>query len=151
MVPNKRVDIGNEISRLQPLIFREVTKKQKTIFAKKGITFPHIIILDFLKENGTRKMGDLAEVLHLTMSAVTGIVDKMIEDGFVKREHSKKDRRIVMVTLIKKGKVIARQISEERRNIANDVFSVLTQKEKKEYLRLISKVHNELRKKNEKD
>ena len=70
-----------------------------------------------------------------------GIVDKMIRLGMVKRERSLEDRRVVKVILLKKGAETAKKITEERRKVANKIFSSLTETERKEYLRLLRKVY----------
>ncbi|MFC1480279.1 MarR family winged helix-turn-helix transcriptional regulator [Candidatus Omnitrophota bacterium] len=147
MNPSKHGDFGGEVSRILPLILREVTKKQMTIFSKGRLALPHVVILDLLAENGPCKMGDLAKTLHLTMSAVTGIVDRMIQLDLVKRERSREDRRVVRVSLLKKGEEAAKRVNEERRNTANDIFSPLTESERGEYLRILRKVYDNLRKK----
>lgn len=146
MVSSKKADFGSEVSKILPTILREVTKRQMTIFSKGNIAIPHIIILDLLREKGPCKMGDLAKALHLTMSAVTGIVDKMIKLKLVKRNRSRQDRRVVYVFLLKKGSKTARRVSDDRRNTANDIFSVLTKSERRQYLKLLRKVHKSLKK-----
>ena len=140
----EKLNFGEEMTRILPRLLREFTSKQDSILAKGKIAIPHVVILDVLKEKESSTMGELAKILNLTMSAVTVIIDKMIELGFVKRERSKEDRRIVNVMLAKKGKELAEEVNKERRNMANDIFSVLTGKEKEEYLRLISKVYESL-------
>ncbi|MCK4851578.1 MAG: MarR family transcriptional regulator [Candidatus Omnitrophica bacterium] len=146
MAAPEKIDFGGEVSRILPLILREVTKKQMTVFSKGGLSLPQVVVLDLLREKGACMMGDLARTLHLTMSAVTGIVDKMIKLNMIKRERSKEDRRIVRVILLEKGEKTAKQISKERKNISNDIFSVLSGSERREYLKLLKKIYNDLRK-----
>ena len=146
MCPEKRIDFGGEISRMQPIMLREVSKKHMLTIVKAGLTFPQITILDFVKEKGECKMGDLADALNMTMSAVTGIVDKMIKLKLVKRERSRKDRRIVKVAFLKKGLDTVELMNKERRAAINSLFAIFTAEEKKVYLRLIEKVYNNLRK-----
>jgi len=147
MSPKKRIDFGGEISKMQPIILREVSKKHMLTILGAGLTFPQITVLDFVKEKGACKMGDLAEALNMTMSAVTGIVDKMIKLKLVKRERSLKDRRIVRVTFLKKGLDTVKLMNKERRAAINSLFAIFTAEEKKVYLRLIKKMYNNLRKK----
>ncbi len=147
MEKGKGVHFGDEVSRVLPLIIREVSRRQMSVFSKGGLGLPHVVVLDLLRERGACRMGELAGTLHLTMSAVTGIVDRMIKLGLVKRERCVEDRRVVRVVLVKKGEEAARRVSEERRNTAEDIFSVLGASEKREYLRLLRKVYNNLKKK----
>jgi len=147
MTPKKRIDFGGEVSKMQPVILREVSKKHMLTILREGFTFSQVTILDFVKEKGACKMGDLAEALNMTMSAVTGIVDKMIKRKLVKRVRSLKDRRIVRVAFLKKGRDMVRLMNKERRVAINNLFSSFTDAEKREYLRLVKKMYNDLRKK----
>jgi len=147
MVNPKSTDIGSEIAKIVPAILREVTRRHETIFSEDNLAIPQIVVLDLLRERGSCNMGDLARMLNYTMSAATGIIDKMIKMDLVKRERSQEDRRVVMVAFRKKGEETARRVSEARRDLSNDLYSVLTQKEKQEYLRLLRKVFDNLRKK----
>ena len=145
MVKGGKFDFGGEVAKILPLILRSVTQSHSTIFSKGTLAVPHVVILELLSEKGPCKMSELAKVLRLTMSAVTAIVDKMIALDLVKRERSLEDRRVVRVGLLKKGAEAAKRIGEERRKVANRIFSPLSEAEKREYLRLLRKVYNNLR------
>ncbi|NQT32236.1 MAG: MarR family transcriptional regulator, partial [Candidatus Omnitrophica bacterium] len=109
------------------------------------LTVSNIVVFDVLRVKGSCTMSELARTLNFTMSAVTGIIDKMIKAGLVKRERSKTDRRVVEVMLLEKGKNIAMKINDERRDMTNEMFSVLTSSERDEYLRLIGKVYDSIK------
>ena len=147
MKKEKAVDLGNEMAKILPLMLREVSRRQENILAKSDIAVSQIIVLDVLKEKGPCTMGELSGTLNLTMSAVTGIIDKMIKLGFVKRERSRDDRRVVNVALLAKGKKTVDRVNEARKNITRELYSVFTEKEGREYLGLINKVYDSLRKK----
>ncbi len=57
-----------------------------------------------IKHYGSPIMTLLAESLHHTTSAATGIVDRLEKDGMVVRSHVKGDRRKITVALTDKGK-----------------------------------------------
>ncbi|MFH1305044.1 MAG: MarR family transcriptional regulator [Candidatus Omnitrophota bacterium] len=141
MAVREKDNFGSEVAKILPLILREVSKKQMTLFSKGTLSVPHVVILDLLKEKTSCKMGELAKMLSLTMSAVTGLVDKMVGLGLVKRERSRADRRVVRVSILKKGKQTVNRVEEMRRNMSDELFSVFTPGEKKEYLRLLKKVY----------
>ena len=140
----EKFDFGKEMLKIMPRLMREFMKRQEGIFTKGNLTVPDIIVMDALKEKGQCTMGFLAGILNLTTSAATVIVDRMIRKGLAKRERSKEDRRVVRVALMKKGEETINNLNAERRHMANELFSVLNEKERREYLRLIEKVHNGL-------
>lgn len=145
----EKTDIGKEIAKVHPLILREAVKRQMNIMPGEQISISHIAILDLLTEKGPLRMGDLAAALNLTMGAVTGIVDKMIAFKLVKRERDEKDRRVVRVFLLSKGNDIVDRLDKQKSEMVNDIFSVFTAAEKTEYLRLLRKVYDKLRSKDE--
>lgn len=134
------MDFGSEMAKIMPVFLREVARSQEGTFTKGDMAVSHIVVLEILKEKGPSTMSELSESMNLTMSAVTGIIDKMIEQGLVKRERPKEDRRVVKVTLLPKGLKHANQINDWRKNVANDLFAVLSEEERREYLKLIKKV-----------
>lgn len=147
MKKEKAIDFANEMAKMFPVLLREVSKQQENILAHGNIAVSHIITIDILKERGPCTMGELAKTLNHTMSAVTGIVDKMLEMGLVKRQRSQEDRRVVRVALLAKGEKLSKKINEARKSMTRELYSVLTEKEGKEYLRMIRKVYDNLRKK----
>lgn len=140
MNSSSKMDFGSEMAKLMPVFLREVARSQESAFTKGDMAVSHIVVLEILKEKGSSTMSELAGAMNLTMSAVTGIIDKMIEGGLVKRERPKEDRRVVKVALLPKGLKFANQIYDWRRSVANDLFASLSEGERKEYLRLIKKV-----------
>ena len=138
-------DFGGELAKVLPFIIREFTRQQMSVFSRGFVTVPQVVILEILAEQGTCKMGDLARALNFTMSAVTGIIDKMIKLRLLKRERSSKDRRVVKVMMLKKGEETVKLVREERRSAANNIFSALTEKEKSEYLKILRKVRDNLK------
>lgn len=144
MNKGKRTDFGVEIARILPALMREVTKKQHSFLAESDLPVPGLLVLDLLRERGAATMGQISHVLHLSMSSATGIIDRMIDLGYVERDRSEEDRRVVNVILSDKGKKSANQVDDERRDMINNLYSVLTDKERAEYLHLLQKVYDSI-------
>lgn len=134
------LNFAAEMSRILPLMLREVARRQKGLFTKGSLSLPHIVVLDMLSEKGGCTMGELAAMLELTMGAATAVVDKMVSMGLVKRERSKKDRRVVRVSLLKKGGGTIDRLNGFRKAMVTDMYKAFTEEEKSEYLRLLRKV-----------
>lgn len=140
----KNTDFGVQVARMMPAFIKEILKKQESIFTKGNLAVAHIIVLDILREIGTSSMGDMARNLNMSMSAATGIIDKMVTMELVDRERSDEDRRVVNVILTEKGKDMAVRVNEERKYMLNEMFAVLTDAERDEYLALLKKVYDGL-------
>ena len=133
-----------EISMLASAMHRELANKISSGIPDGGVNISHIITLEFLKEKKSSNMSDLSKTLKLTMGAATAIIDKMVELKLAKRHHSKIDRRVVEVQLTDKGKAVAEKFIKHRLVIIKEVFSVLTEADKRIYLKLLTKIYNRL-------
>jgi DNA-binding MarR family transcriptional regulator len=101
----KREEIIEAISQK----FREMSTE--TIMFHQGVADVlglHITdhkCLDFIYRFGAMPAGRLAELTGLTTGAVTGIIDRLEEAGYVRRTDDPKDRRRTIVEPIRNKKV----------------------------------------------
>lgn len=85
-------------------------------------------------------MKEAADALHMTGSAVTQLVDGLVENGYVKREESAEDRRTVMLVLSKKTKNRVAKMKENMVKRFLEVFEVLTDAEFDQFCALQKKI-----------
>lgn len=90
------------------------------------LTLPQLITLTAIYDHGSCRMSTLAEATQQSAGTLTGIVDRLIEDGLVERTRNSDDRRVVEVVLTSQGVErlrLAVDLSQEgtRRNI--EMFS----------------------------
>jgi DNA-binding MarR family transcriptional regulator len=64
---------------------------------RMGISMTHFHVLTLLRHHEAMPMGRLADILDVSMSNATGIIDRMEERGLVERVRVPDDRRIVLV------------------------------------------------------
>ena len=140
-MPDKNTVFAQEVARMLPMILRKSIKSQAPMLNDLNVTLPQVILLDLLREKGHCNMGELASGLEMSMGAVTGIVDKMTKQGFVKRERSSEDRRVVNVVPLEKGKKALDSIGKTRIRAVTDMFALLDDGEKKEYVRILRKIY----------
>jgi DNA-binding MarR family transcriptional regulator len=94
-----------------------------------GVTTTQLFVLGLIKKQGSCKVTQLAEMMDVKPSAVTLLVDRLEENGLVLREHDKKDRRVVNISLTEHGDEKLKKVMEERKAIAGRYLSHLTEEE----------------------
>jgi DNA-binding MarR family transcriptional regulator len=96
--PKKEIDSwGRELnSRL--IMFHHA------IGERMGLSATEHKAADILRRFGPMTAGELADQTGLTTGAVTGLVDRLERNGYVKREHDKSDRRRVIIKPIVRGR-----------------------------------------------
>ena len=85
-------------------------------------------------------MGCLADELHMAMSTLTGITDKLVHMGFLDRTRSVTDRRVVLVQLTDSGNKAFAVRKSAHASISRDILCSLTEEEQDTLLRLLEKV-----------
>ena len=68
-----------------------------------GISMAQLNIMYTLQRDGVMTMSHLAEVLGVSLSNATGLVDRMEERGFIERSRVPEDRRVVLVRVTEAG------------------------------------------------
>ena len=143
-------ELADSISSIQRLA-RAMLKKRSDVLIQGIVTMPQYLVLEFLVREGTVKMKDIAKYTHSSFPAASGLVDRLVSLGLVKRTYDKEDRRVIFIELTPKGKKIAVTTMDTRKEIIEDIFSCLSDAEKKTYLSIITKVKRNLHEKSQQD
>ena len=114
-----------------------------TLFMKKfnlNVNISQILALSKLKEEGPQKPSTLALALGYTSGAITKLTNNLVKDGYILREHQKNDRRVVLITITKKGLKVLEEAQKQGQNMRNEVYSVLNIEEVEQLLSIQKKL-----------
>jgi len=101
----------------------------QAVAARLGITSSDLECLDIMCLNGRVTAGELAAAMGLTTGAVTGVIDRLEQAGFARRERDPGDRRKVFVCALP---AVERRIAPLYRSLQQTVaaeFASYTDKE----------------------
>jgi len=96
----------------------------------------------FLDKRKEITMTELVEYINSPMSTATGIVDRLVKNGYVSRERSETDRRIVILRLTEEGSQLIKKLKNMISGYLNMVLEDLTEEEKKFMTGIALKVMN---------
>ena len=85
-------------------------------------------------------MGEIKENLDTSLSTLTGIIDRMVRDGYVERERGNDDRRVVRVRMTEKGKKIFNEINKKRHERIKLVLELLSNEDQELLIGTIEKL-----------
>jgi DNA-binding MarR family transcriptional regulator len=83
-------------------------------------------------------MSDLAGIIDAPVSTITSIVNKLVENDILYREHSVEDRRIINVSLTAKGKTIYKKIRTQKDELLEALLSQLSEKDQASMIKYIN-------------
>jgi len=92
-----------------------------------GISMTQLHVMHLLEHHGELAMSRLAETLDVSLSAATGLVDRVEERGFVERIRVPEDRRIVLVRITDAGRQMLEDVELLRVGIIRQVLDELDQ------------------------
>ena len=135
-------DVSRGIAQLMPTILRGV---QLDFFVKKGVTQTQFLVLASIRAYGRCSMGTLAANLHVQMPTATGIVERLVKAGHVRRTVSLEDRRQVVVELTPKGQVFFHEFEAVIRRRWEEILRTLSLEELTAFHHVITKLRETLK------
>ena len=143
-------EFADRITGMMPVIMREFMRHQGNEFHKLKITMPQFFVLEFLHRSGECRMGDVAKFMNVTMAAVTGIVDRLVRDGYALRDSDLKDRRIVKIRLTAKGAKAVKDMVGLRKRASIKLFEMISSKERAQYLNILTRITERIQERDKK-
>lgn len=137
-------EFADKIGEIFPVVIKHFLKRQTNELCRGKITMPQFIILNFLGKEGESRMTDLARFMNVTTAAMTGLVDRLVRYSYVARIFDPADRRIIKIKITNKGSLLVKNVNQQKRQMIIDIFGRLSQQERQDYLRIITRVRDVL-------
>lgn len=100
-----------------------------------------LVALFLIEKREGSTMSVLAEGVAVPMSTATGIIDRLVRRGYVRRDRSEEDRRVVTVFLTPRGREVTDRYREQIQAMLGRVLAALTPEEAGQLMRLIQKIY----------
>jgi len=147
-LPNPISDIEHEAIMNIALTGEMLAKEGQRIFRPLGLTdsqFNVLIILKHQAEEDGITQTELGQRLLVNRSNVTGLVDRMEEAGWVRRNAVEGDRRVNKVQITKNGLQLLERAEKTYYERIHQVMDSLSQKELSLICSLLERVRTNLR------
>ena len=102
------------------MVEQEIRFMLREKFAMTLPRFELLAALDRVPDGLT--MGELSRWLMVTKGNITGIAERLSEDGFIKRQPTPTDRRSFVVTLTPRGRKLFKEMETEYERLLDEVF-----------------------------
>ena len=132
--------LAGRFVELLPRLFRSLTRRERNPLSRGRISVPQMLALHYLSGRGVARMSEIARFLSIKMGSATGLVDRLIKAGFVKRSSDPGDRRVVWVEITPSGRRVVDTVMSERRKTVSGVFAKIPSGEREQYVKTFEKV-----------
>ena len=122
----ERAELIKEVVELQRQINRDMRRHTLDAWMELNITVPQLKSLFFIANEGSTNFTKLASALGVTPANVTGIVDRLVEQGLVSRKENPEDRRMLTLRVTEKGESILTDLRGRRVSHTTEIMSHLS-------------------------
>lgn len=105
-----------------------------------SITPSQGFVLRFVAENNSANVKAITQVLHITSSAATQLVDGLVDNGYLVRRGNPDDRRVIALLLTEKAKKLFKEFQKQGFQKMTKLFNALTDEELSQYAFLNKKL-----------
>ena len=116
-----------------------ITAEMETALKDLDITGPQMGVLLAIQHDQASTPFELSKMLSVDTGLMTRILDKLEAKGLLERSRDLDDRRVVNLTLTKKGEEVAAEIPNIAQEVLNARLKKFTKAEFEELCRLLEK------------
>ncbi len=112
----------NSIGCLLRRLINLSTPRAEACFADQDLSFSHWVTLVCVRDGIAATCADISRHMNYDSGATTRLVDHLESRGFLTRNRSKTDRRVVHLALTPEGEAVAGALSPRLMEFWNTVF-----------------------------
>jgi DNA-binding MarR family transcriptional regulator len=143
----------NTVSVLNELLvntFNDILSiEQKALHAGvfKDLSVTEIHTIEAIGMYGTKTMSEVAGIIGITVGTLTTAINHLVRKEYVIREKSEEDRRVVHISLTRKGKLAYRVHEKFHTDMVRAIIAELTAEEEEVLIKSLDKLNCFFRKK----
>ncbi|MCL5961737.1 MAG: MarR family transcriptional regulator [Chloroflexi bacterium] len=121
-----KTQLISEVVDLHRRVKRALGQYTPEAWMDLNLTIAQLKSLLYIASEGSTNSRKLAAALRVTPSNVTGIVDRLVEQGLVSRQENPEDRRAILLRATEEGGEILADLREKRSNYLSEVLDCLS-------------------------
>ena len=123
--------------KLNDLLFhflKRMYRWEREIKASSGLNYQEIYLLHHLRECSPCRVSDIAQELRIPLFKATRLISRLVQQGYLEKQKTSEDQRVVMVSLLPKGKEVLCAIEENSYRVLTQNAANLSEEEIKAFL-----------------
>ncbi len=126
--------IAGEIAVLMPLIARKVLFD---FFQSVDISQSQLLTVVAVHDMGECRLSDLSQKMGISNPTASGLVDRLVQNGYMKREADPDDRRAVVLSVTDKGTKLTQKLRESTQQKWNNILTEIPQADQRDFIRIL--------------
>jgi DNA-binding MarR family transcriptional regulator len=114
--------------------------KKEFQLKSSGLNYAQLHTLEKIYEDGAVKTLDISKALDISPSTLIGVLDELEKRGLIRRERQETDKRVVLVSVTKKGETVVKKHYQEDELFLFNLLKDLDESECRDLKQLLDKV-----------
>lgn len=143
---------NRRVNELLVKLFNDILEIEEATLRNGPLSDLSITELHTIEAIGMYKektMSDVAQTLEITVGTLTTAINKLIKKEYVVRKRIPEDRRVVLISLTKKGKLAYRLHEKFHKDMIEETVFQLTDDEKKILISSLERINKFFKEKKE--
>jgi len=137
--------LGELMPAMMDLINRRSAGETLQIMSECGLTLPQIVAMHVLRARSGLPLLAVQEILRLSASATSTLIDKLVEKGFVDRRENQADRRQKVLQLTPSGVALLDRMAQSRAQEFTQALALVDPELRAQLVTLFERVIEQLR------
>lgn len=134
----------NKQDKLSSLISDYIAKLVVGYAKMNELSASQLYILKLLGTKGDKNCSEIADLLDITLSAVTNLVNKLVKKGYVRRIVPEYNRRVIMLQITEDGKDMLYKSDTKYNQLTKDLLEDLSEDEIDILIQAYEKINSKL-------
>lgn len=130
-----------QLATITARLFANCQEKEIRHVAQHGISTVEFRCLQILFKNKTLNVNQLAQLMSLSASRITRIMDSLVAKKLVSRDISESDRRIFNLTLTSKGLQLGETLIQAYEKIHTEILTHVPPEDHHEMIKMLEKLN----------
>jgi DNA-binding MarR family transcriptional regulator len=135
----------HEIAHLFQVLIKGIVYEESKHGGQCFITPPQFAILSYIIKTPDCMMTDVSREFDIKLSSVTGMMDRLENEGYISRTRSRDDRRVVRVNVTSKGSGIVKAKEQKHNKQMKYVLELLSEHERKCFVSILRKISDAIK------
>jgi DNA-binding MarR family transcriptional regulator len=96
---------------------------------KRGLTMTQLRLMYLVQREGSQPVGQIADALGVRAATATGLTDRLVRHGLIRRSDDASDRRVVRIELTPEGDRVLNEMSAAGRVFLASVLDAFSEEE----------------------
>ena len=141
----KNVGAYETLNEVLVNLFRDITDiEQKAIITSeyRELTNNDMHVIEAIGIEEPKNMSTIARKLSVTVGTLTISMNSLVKKGYVVRQRSEEDRRVVLISLSEKGKEVFEHHAKFHKAMIDGVINELTEEELEVLIKAVTKLNS---------